>query len=80
MRGVTKYFKIPEKIKRMEYMLIIWMQDMIYRHVPLSGLAIRHQALHFYNFIKGKTGGSSDEIIIASRGLIDSDQDFLCTT
>ena len=52
-------------------MLIIWMQDMIHRNVPLSGLAIRHQALDFYKFVKNKAKDSSNETFVASRGWFD---------
>ena len=45
----AKFGKISrsEKIEKMEEMLIMWMQDLIHKHVPLSGLAIRQQALAF---------------------------------
>lgn len=42
---------------------------MIHKHVPLSGLAIRQQALTFYNFLKKKQPeNSSVETFVASRG------------
>lgn len=47
------------------------MQDMIHRNVPLSGLAIRHQALDFYKFVKSKAKDSSNETFVASRGWFD---------
>lgn len=66
----AKFCKISrsDKIEKMEDMLIMWMQDLIHKHVPLSGLAIRQQALAFYNFLKEKSPSSSNETFVASRG------------
>ena len=53
----AKFCKISrsEKIEKMGDMLIVWMQDLIHKHVPLSRLAIRQQASAFYNFLKKKS-------------------------
>lgn len=39
-------------IEKMENMLIIWMQDMIQRKVPLSGSIIRNKALLYFQHLK----------------------------
>lgn len=55
----------------MEDMLIIWMQDMIHKNIPLSGLAVRQQALAFFDFVMKQSSGSSNEVFVASRGWFD---------
>lgn len=47
------------------------MQNMIHKKIPLSGLAIRQQALEFYKFLKKQSIGSSNETFFASRGWFD---------
>ena len=59
------------KIEKMEDMLIVWMQDLIHKNVPLSGLAVRQQALAFYEFLNNQLVGSSNETFVASRGWFD---------
>ena len=55
----------------MEDILIVWMQDLILTNVPLSGLAVRQQALAFYEFLKNQSVSSSNETFVASRGWFD---------
>ena len=39
-------------ILKMEDMLIIWIQDLIYKKIPLDAKTIRQQALDFYNHLE----------------------------
>lgn len=59
-------------------MLIIWMQDLIHKNVPLSGHAIRQQALNFHKFIREKSENSSNETFVASRGWFDRFKSRFC--
>lgn len=52
-------------------MLIIWIQNMIHKKIPICGLAIRQQALEFYKFLKKQSATSSNETFFASRGWFD---------
>ena len=57
-------------------MLIIWMQDMIHRHVPLSGLAIRQQTLGFYSFVEKNLAVHLMKLLLRVEvGSIDSEYD-----
>lgn len=55
-------------LERMEDMLIIWIQDMIYKHVPVSTAIIQEQALSFYAFVKENSTITSTETFVASKG------------
>ena len=60
-----------DKIEQMEDMLIVWMQDMIHKHVPLSGQAVRQKALAIYDFLRKQSSSSTNETFVASRGWFD---------
>lgn len=51
----------------MEDMLVIWIQHMIHKHVPVSTAAIREQALNFYAYVK-KNSRSDKTDFGASKG------------
>ena len=58
-------------ILRMEDLLIVWIQDLIRKKIPLSGAAIREQALTFYRHVSTKFGSSAKESSCASKGWFD---------
>lgn len=64
----AQHCKISRKvdIEVMEDMLIIWMQDLIHKRIPVSGLAIREQALYIYRYLKSKNN-SEGKILITNR-------------
>ena len=62
----------------MEDMLIIWMQNMIHKKIPICGLAIRQQALEFYKFIKHNLLVLQMKLsLLAGDGSTNSKKDFL---
>ncbi|KAJ8669137.1 hypothetical protein QAD02_000396 [Eretmocerus hayati] len=68
-----KFTKINRKkcVVKMENLLIVWMQDMIQKKIPLSGAAIKEQALIFFEHVKEKHFKDSVETFSASRGWFD---------
>ncbi|KAJ8682493.1 hypothetical protein QAD02_018285 [Eretmocerus hayati] len=68
-----KFTKINRKkcVMKMENLLIVWMQDMIQKKIPLSGAAIKVQALIFFEHVKEKHFKDSVETFSASRGCFD---------
>ena len=73
MGSHAKFCKISRKVdvEVMEDMLIVWLQDLMHKRIPLSAAAIREQALTFYNYLTKKSASSSDETFCASRGWFD---------
>ena len=70
-----------KKIEKMEDMLIVWMQDLIHKHDPLSGLAIRQQVLAFYNFLKEKSPALETKLLWLAEGDLKSSKKYSrCTT
>ena len=43
-----------ENLEKMEEMLLVWMQDLIHKNIPLSTAAIRSQALAFHEYLNKK--------------------------
>lgn len=64
----AKFVKIvrKENIEKMEEMLVVWMQDLIERKIPLSTAHIRNQALKFHEYLNKKY--SKEDIFNASKG------------
>ena len=49
-------------------MLIIWIQDVIQKKIPLCEFAIRNQALNFYNYFKKNSAINSKDTLVESGG------------
>lgn len=64
----AKFVKIirGNHIEKTEEMLMLWMQDLIHKKIPVSTLAIRNQATTFHAHLNEKYG--KDEIFRASKG------------
>ena len=47
-------------IEKTEEMLIVWIQDLIHKKIPLSTAVIRDQATVYHNFLTEKYGKSEN--------------------
>ena len=56
-------------IEKMEDMLIVWIQDLVYKRIPLLSMAIREQALSFHEYLVQKSDlYNSTKCFLASKG------------
>ena len=53
-------------VEKTEEMLIIWIQDLMHKNIPLSTASIRNQALTFHSYLNEKY--EKDEKFNASKG------------
>ena len=53
-------------MSKMEELLMIWMQDLIYKNISVGTRAIRAQPLEFYKHLEKKN--ATNESIVASKG------------
>lgn len=64
----AKFVKIvrKENLEKMEEMLLVWIQDLIHKKIPVSTAAIRSQALEFHEYLNKKY--AKEENFNASKG------------
>ena len=62
----------PNILESIEDMLIVWLQDLMDKRVPMSTDAIREQVLECYQYLKRNEGSSNkEETFSVSRGQFD---------
>lgn len=62
---LSKVVRNPNIVK-MEEMLMLWIQDLVYKKIPIDTRSIRLQASEFYSFLEEKS--STEEDFSASKG------------
>ena len=64
----AKFIKISrdENIEKLEDMLLIWIQDLIHKKIPISTIIIREQAMIFFKHLHEKN--PTKEVFSASKG------------
>lgn len=64
----AKFVKVVrrENLEKMEEMLLVWIQDLIHKKIPLSTATIRSQAIKYHEYLNEKYG--RDEVFNASKG------------
>lgn len=55
-----------ENLEKMEEMLLVWIQDLVHKKIPLSTATIRTQAKKYHEYLNEKYG--RDEVFNASKG------------
>uniref|UniRef100_A0ABD2X0P4 HTH CENPB-type domain-containing protein n=1 Tax=Trichogramma kaykai TaxID=54128 RepID=A0ABD2X0P4_9HYME len=53
-------------VTKMEEMLMVWLQDLFHKSIPVGERAIRDEALEFYNYLEKKN--PTNESFLASKG------------
>lgn len=65
---LSKVVRNPNIVK-MEEMLMLWIQDLVYKKIPIDTRSIRLQASEFYSFLEEKS--STEDDFSASTGWIE---------
>ena len=48
---ILRSILLSENFKKMEFMLIMWIQDMIHKNIPETSAMIREKALNFNSYV-----------------------------